>query len=374
LTTGALANIYQTDFDLEPTTLVPVAGAHLEANSLSPTLAGLAPAAVVPAAPVFQTQTISQADVVSARGIVVSGLTDASGSVEGSSQSSAATQNAAATVVLTGSATQNSIQNVRAQSRYILDRTIGYSRVYSEANHEGVLGTPDDIGAFGEANAYASASRINPGLDLAYGQGNIPSATWTASLGTVYTPASGKNNPSVSVTGNGGWVAGVLPGFRAAATLAGSQPTPSETSTIGATAAIYTSATPRAVPWVAGSTLYGANGLANFNDYDIHVTAPLSPNALTDAAGGWNAFDRSAANSRDSTKIISTSISDWNAVKWMQGLDPSFTAGWTDPTPLPNPVFAGAFGAGNLPSDGPELGAGDRGNDYEGDTFQRVPV
>ena len=381
----ALANIYRTDFGVAPTNFIDDAQAYIWSYSVSPTLATWTAAGFADLArpPVFQVQTISQADVVATRGIISSGTTRASASAEGSSDAIATTLNAAGTGIgLTGSASQNAMQNSAAEARYILDQAVGYSRVYSEANHEGIRPPTiagagrTDIAAFGEANAYASASRINPGVDLCYGQGNIPSATWSASLNEINPTAAGnKNNPAVFVSGNGGWVAGWLPGFRAAATLAGSQPTPSVTSTIAATNAIYTDANWPLIlgVWLPTFTHYRTNGLAVFNNYGISVTAPLNPNAQTDAAGGWNALAASTARSRDDTKVIQTSLAYWAAVKWMQGMDPSFTAGWVD-TVNARTTFSGATGALFPPTDGPVLGAGDRSNNYGGGTAQTTPI
>lgn len=345
----------------------PTAEARLEANAFATTLAaGIAP---IGGQPSYQAQTFSFGSAISTASPISSGITKASGLIEGSSTATALTSNLAAapaTLTLNGAAKQEALRSeFAANSNYILDETIGYARTYSEINSIGpftVLAA--QLGAYGEAAAYGSGSRSTTGNDQAYGYGNISSLKWSGVLSTAMVgaaPILNHNNPSVSVSGTNGFVAGVLPGFRASATLEDRASTPSQTFTDAYTGAQYDTT----VPAVAMRTQTGVQ---------VSLTAPFYPTALRDAAGGWVAMQNGVATATDSGaagKVVSTTISNWNAVKWIQGLDPSQTTGFTTPSPLSDPTFVNP-GVSVKPTDGPNNTPTSRGNNYQGNTFQSV--
>jgi len=370
LTHGGLAGFYAgavgaaNGFGTIPATAVQAASSHLEANSRSPTLAALGAAIVPPAQPNYQVQTISSSNADARRGLISSGKTQAYGSVEGSANSVANTQNALGTVQLLGQASQSAVkEDIGAETEYILDRAVGYTRVYSEVNSLGLVA--DQLYSYGEAVEYARAHRSTTGNDLDYGWGNVQSAEWTADLSTTLAGAilPGHNDPSVSVSGSNGFVAGVLSGFRASATLANRDATDSTTFTRAATSAAYVAA---ALP---------ANVYQTDIIYRIDTNAPFSPSALQDAAGGWNALKSANVESTDSVRTVSTSVANWNGVKWIQGMDSSSTSGYTTPAVLSDPVFQNpGASATTKPADGPGTDPNGRFNNFDGSTTQRAPA
>lgn len=315
------------------TTLGSMTGnSYLEATSSSDTDGGAVAA-----------HTSSSTMGTATNGFLSSGLTSATGSLDGSADASAITQTQATPIKgLSANSDVSSTMDFGAQSYNRNDAATGGASMTNDASATDTT----HLNVYSDTMTYGTASRQNTGLkNLVYGYGDITNAIWNNAANAQDT-----NHPHVSISGQNGFVLDLpsLPGFRAAATLLNRK---SDVAT--------------ATTELTQSANYAGTKPTTSTSFSIALNGPVADSVMTDAVGGWAAVSL-PVTAGDDKQTLSTSIPNWNAIKWIEGSNSNPNPGYQSISPV---SFTGS-GLENIPVDHASNTATSRENTYSGTTSQ----